>query len=152
MLENYITYLKFIDEKLTRFFNSQKPYIYCKKGCSKCCKNAQFPYSQIEMQYLLTGIINLDDYQQEIISQNVQKILEQKSQFEGEKFKYDCPLLINNECSVYEYRGIVCRTFGLMCVGKDGKIQVPFCCYDGFNYSNVVDDSEKKFLRKNLKS
>lgn len=48
MIENYITYLKFLDEKFNRFFKKQPPFICCKKGCGRCCKNAQFPYTQIK--------------------------------------------------------------------------------------------------------
>ena len=65
MLANYITYLNFIDEKLKKFFERQKPYIFCKKGCTKCCKNAQFPYSSIETAYLISGFMKLDKSIQE---------------------------------------------------------------------------------------
>ncbi len=56
MLENYVTYLNFLSGKFTKFFEKQKPFIFCKKGCGKCCKNAEFPYSQIEAEYLMFGV------------------------------------------------------------------------------------------------
>ena len=79
-----------------------------------------------------------------------------KKDFKGKKFVYDCPFLINNECVVYNYRGIVCRSFGLMTVGEDGKIKVPFCCYQGLNYANVMEEdgkhvSEEKFKKLGCK-
>ena len=51
--ENYEKYLKFVQEKLNKFFEAQSPYISCKKGCAFCCKNAQFPYSELEFNYLV---------------------------------------------------------------------------------------------------
>ena len=57
MLKNYLNYLRFVNDKLNKFFEKQKPYIFCKKGCGMCCKNAQFPYSKIEMDYLMQHAI-----------------------------------------------------------------------------------------------
>lgn len=155
MLANYLAYLKFIDEKLAKFFDRQKAYICCQKGCALCCKNAQFPYSKIEMDYLMVGVWQLDFETKKIIAENIKKIGMQKAEYIGDNFKYDCPFLINNVCSVYEYRGIICRTFGLMSQGVDGRIKVPFCCFQGYNYSNVLEDggtkiSEEKFKKSGI--
>lgn len=144
MIENYLTYIKFIDAKLEKFFNKQKPYIFCKKGCGKCCKNAQFPYSLVETIYLMQGYLKLDKNIRDKIEQNFQDVIEKKRKFNGEKFLYDCPFLVNDECALYEYRGIVCRSFGLMSVDENGKIKVPFCYSKGLNYSNVMDDDGKQ--------
>ena len=78
MLANYITSLNFIDGKLKKFFERQKPYIFCRKGCARCCKNAQFPYSSIETAYLLFGFMKLDKSVQEKVDTNVQRIIEEK--------------------------------------------------------------------------
>ena len=144
MLANYITYLNFIDGKLKKFFERQKPYIFCRKGCARCCKNAQFPYSSIETAYLLFGFMKLDKSVQEKVDTNVQRIIKEKKNFTGKKFRYDCPFLIDNVCCVYDYRGLVCRSFGLLTNGINGNVQVPFCCYEGLNYSNVMEDNGKK--------
>lgn len=151
MIENYKVYLKFLDEKLAKFFEKQKPYIFCKKGCGKCCKNAQFPYSQIEVVYLLSGIKNLSDETVEQIMTNIKNVKLAKKEFKGETFSYDCPFLINNECSVYEYRGIVCRSFGLMNYGENRKVRIPFCCFQGYNYSNVMDENTQEVSSKKFK-
>lgn len=152
MLENYIKYLNFLDGKLSKFFTEQKPYIFCKEGCSRCCKHAQFPYTSIEMTYLLTGLLNLDKKTRNIVTQNVVKILEEESSFEGEKFRYDCPFLIQDSCSVYQYRGILCRTFGLPAQANDGALLMPFCCYEGLNYSNVFDIDKNKVSEVKVKA
>ena len=144
MLKNYLGYLKFIDEKLNKFFEKQKPYIFCEKGCGMCCKNAQFPYSKIEMDYLMIGAWQLDLETKKQVAQKINKLLQEKSEYKGDNFKYDCPFLIDNSCCVYEYRGVICRAFGLMTSYHDGKIKAPFCSDYGLNYSNVLN------LKKNV--
>ena len=144
MIRNYENYLSFLNSKLEKFFKSQKPFIFCKKGCSQCCKNAQFPYSLIEIKYLLTGLSQKEKSVQQKVENNIGQIIEKKKKYKGKKFVYDCPFLINNECCVYEYRGIICRTFGLMTRVDDGiKVKAPFCCYKGLNYSNVLNLRKK---------
>ncbi len=150
-LENYLTYLIFLNTKLAKFFASQKQFIFCEKGCAKCCKNAEFPYSQIELKYLLCGFLQLDNKTQNKIEENIKRIVEEKSKYEGDAFRYTCPFLIDDVCSVYDYRGIVCRTFGLLTKGVDDRVKVPFCCYEGLNYSNVMDKRTKKISEKKIK-
>lgn len=146
MLNNYLKYLEFVDTKLNKFFERQKDYIFCKKGCGLCCKNAQFPYSKIEMQYLLLGCKYLSPETFNKIELNIDKIVKDKANFKGKKFVYDCPFLIDNVCSIYNYRGIICRSFGLMSIIKetDKKTQVPFCYAEGLNYSNVIDPETRQ--------
>lgn len=141
MLNNYLDYLAFINKKLEKFFDKQKDYIFCKKGCGLCCKNAQFPYSKIEMQYLFLGAKALPKEVFDKIELNIEKIVKEKENFKGEKFVYDCPFLIDDICSIYNFRGVICRSFGLMSIikGTDKKNQVPFCYAKGLNYSNVID-------------
>lgn len=151
MLENYVLYLKFLELKLAKFFESQKPYIFCKKGCSKCCQNAEFPYSSIEVEYLIYGFSQLENSVKKSILKNINDLNEQKNNFTGEKFLYACPFLINNSCSLYEYRGIICRTFGLIYTGKDGAAKIPFCSFEGLNYSNVIEPKTQKISAKKVK-
>lgn len=156
MLCNYAVYLEFLNEKLKKFFESQKPYIFCRKGCAKCCKNSQFPYSAIEFRYLLNGALTLDKRIQENIEANIKELLEKKKKFRGKKFLYDCPFLVDDVCSVYPYRGVICRTFGLMTNTVNQKIKAPFCAFKGLNYSNVLNLRKKtisvrKFKKLNTK-
>ena len=148
MFENSEKYFNFINTKLEGFFENQKPYIFCKKGCAKCCHNAQFPFSCLEAYYLSTHIKTLNSDIQEIITQNIININRKKSEFKGEKFMYDCPFLIDEVCCVYDYRGIICRSFGLIENKKDGVSGVPFCYELGLNYSNVFDFEKNKITKE----
>ena len=154
-VKNYIVYINFIQQKLDKYFNEQKPFIFCKKGCGKCCKKQQFPYTQIEMQYLITGVLSLSADLREKVEENLNKILEEhkihKQKKRKSKFKYDCPFLIDNVCSVYNYRGLICRCFGLIIKPEKGRINIPFCCFEGMNYSNVMNLKTKQFSQRKFK-
>lgn len=157
MLKNYETYINHITEKINGFFENQKEYIFCKKGCSKCCEKGEYPFSYIEFQYLMKGYNELSDEAKEKINLEIKKIKEEKKNFNGEIFMHKCPFLIDGICTVYNYRGIICRSFGLLYTSdKNGKIQMPFCHKIGLNYSNVYDEklntlSTEIFLEKGFK-
>lgn len=138
-----------LNEKLERFFAKQKPYIFCKPGCSKCCENAQYPFTQIEFEYIKMGFNALPYNIKDQISKNIEQTLKAKHKSKEKPFAYVCPFLINNFCSVYNYRGIICRTFGLMNVDEEMGTNIPFCAYDGLNYSNVFD-KEKQIISKDM--
>ena len=152
-MDNFVKYLTFLQNKLNIFFEQQSPYIACEKGCGLCCKNAEFPFSEMEFNYLIKGSLSLPVEVQNKIEANIAKVLQDKKEFNGKVFKYDCPFLIDNSCSIYEHRGIVCRTFGLI-EADENKAKIPFCYEKGLNYSNVVDKdnqiiSEEKYLALN---
>ena len=76
MLNNYKNYLNFLDRKLGEFFERQKPFIFCKRGCSYCCKKSEFPYSLLEMQYLLSSLPTLSEETLCKIEENLQNLFE----------------------------------------------------------------------------
>lgn len=151
MFRNYLIYLDFITGKLEKFFANQSDYIKCKKGCAKCCKNAEFPYSLIEVKYLMYGLMQLKGEVKEIVEENIRETIARRSAFEGGEFLYDCPFLVNDECTVYEYRGVVCRSFGLMTRGADGRMKIPFCAHLGLNYSEVLDAENNKISSEKVR-
>lgn len=150
-LQNYAIYLKFIQKELDKLFEKQKEYLCCDKGCGLCCKGGQFHYSEIEFMYLLTGYMQLDSEKQALIDERINKILADKKNFKSETFKYNCPFLIDEACSVYDYRGVICRSFGLMIQDKTGKINVPFCAYEGLSYSKVLDTQTNDISEEKVK-
>lgn len=150
MLRNYAAYLNFLNSKLEKFFEKQKPYIFCHKGCAKCCKNAEFPYSELEVQYLLAGYSQLPPQTRQLILERINKLVEDKKNCKDENFVYDCPFLIDDVCSVYQYRGIVCRTFGLIANANDKRSKIPFCYKEGLNYSNVIDPETNRISPEKL--
>ena len=163
ILRNYVLYLQVITNKINSFFEEQKDYIMCHQGCAKCCKGAQFPFTEIEFRFLLEGFVQLDEELKMKILRQIDDVLAQKCEYNknhnDKKFRYDCPFLVNDNCAVYNYRGLICRSFGLMTFinGSKEKSKMPFCAFEGLNYSNVLDPetstvSTEKFKALNIET
>ena len=152
MQSNYEKFIKDFDQILEYLFESQKQYIKCKKGCAHCCKKGDYPFSEAEFRYLTEGYIKLSDNQKIIVQQNIRNLLKDKEEYIGnDRFEHSCPFLINDECCVYEYRGIICRTFGLSYFDeKGGYFRLPDCVSLGLNYSQLYDNETKTVEYKDL--
>jgi Fe-S-cluster containining protein len=123
-------------------FEKQAPFIKCKKGCTYCCKEGEYPLSELEYVNLMLYYNKLPNDIKGKINQNIETLMEQKR----EKF-YECPFLINEECSVYPTRPIICRTFGLISYRNDGRPKMPFCIELGLNYANVYDEDKQLLVK-----
>lgn len=143
MIEKYELYLEQIGGHLNKFFLQQKPYIFCKEGCSICCEVGEYPFSELEFKYAMLGYNNLSKEEKSIVQKNIKRIKKEKENSNDKKFLYECPFLVKKKCSIYKYRGLICRSYGLtyFTTGKDGKVfyNMPCCVDNGLNYSSVYD-------------
>ena len=149
-LQKYVEYLIFITQKINNFFEKQKEYIKCQKGCAKCCQNAEFPYKKIEFDLLMEGFKTLSEDNQQLIRERVKKLKEEQKKTEG-KFEYICPFLKDSTCLVYDFRGIICRSFGLMFNRENSTPGIPFCIFDGLNYSELLNKKTGKVITEKYK-
>lgn len=140
---NFLLYLAYIQKKLSGFFERQYPYIKCRKGCAKCCKNGEYPFSHIEYEYIMLGFIQLPEELRKTIIDKIMALKTQKAVSKEKTFTHECPFLIDNICSVYNFRGIICRCFGLISINDKGNSKIPFCAFEGLNYSNVLNPDTK---------
>ena len=99
--------------------------------------------SRLEFKYLMSGYEKLSDETKSIIQKNIEKA--KKSDREN----YICPFLIDEKCSIYQYRPIVCRAFGVLTEDAKGNPAFPFCATLGLNFSQIYD-KEKKHLSAEL--
>lgn len=139
MLKKYERFLKDFDKKLKKYFSQQSEHICCKEGCSGCCEIGDYPFTQLEMMYLMEGFKNLPTEIKIQVKNNLLAI--KKNRFSTHLF-YKCPFLINKKCSVYKYRGLTCRTFGLAYLIDKKTVKVPECANEGLCYSKVYKDGE----------
>ena len=56
---------------------------------------------------------------------------------------------MEDSCSIYSHRPIICRTFGVLTEDSKGNPSFPFCTTIGLNFSKIYD-SEKKHLSSRL--
>ena len=137
MLKKYERFLKDFDKKLKKYFSQQSEHICCKEGCSGCCEIGDYPFTQLEMMYLMEGFKNLPTEIKIQVKNNLMAI--KKNRFSTHLF-YKCPFLINKKCSVY--KGLTCRTFGLAYLIDKKTVKVPECANEGLCYSKVYKDGE----------
>lgn len=152
MIEKYEQYLEQLNGFLKKFFDQQKPYIFCKEGCAICCETGEYPFSELEFQYAMLGYSNLRIEEKNIIKNKVEEIKKDKKNSTDKSFMHACPFLINKKCSIYEHRGIICRSYGLLSYhtnkSNEQKYNIPCCVDNGLNYSNVYDKEIKMISSK----
>lgn len=122
-------------------FEAQKPFIKCQKGCAYCCKEGEYPVSELEYINMMFYYNELEDSIKDKINENISTLLKKHR----EKL-YECPFLINNQCSIYPARAIICRTFGLISYDDKDKKRIPFCVNLDLNYANVYDKNLKQIV------
>lgn len=137
--KRYEIFLYTLNKELKKMFDNQAEFIKCKEGCSYCCEKGEYPFSELEFNYLIEGYKQLDSNTKKIIKENIKQINKEKSKNTDKIFMHKCPFLIDKRCSVYNNRGIICRTFGLLCEHNDGRLTIPFCHEYGLNYAQLYD-------------
>ena len=125
---NYEDFLKKLDAKLQKYALAHRENICCTKGCSDCCEQGDYPLSEIELKYLIKGFLLLTNNTVKVIQSNIKKM----------KKGGACPFLINKECSIYDYRPIICRAHGL--AYKAENVIVPYCANNKKNYSKIYNN------------
>lgn len=135
----YENFLKEFDEKLATYFERDSAGIKCKKGCTLCCENGDYPLSLLEMRYLMQGFAKLEKEKHDAVRNNIKKLLARSQK------PYPCPFLLEGECAVYSYRPLTCRIYGLAYMKSDGVVKLPECARCGLNYSENFDGHEINF-------
>lgn len=134
MLKRYREFLKKFDKKLDGYFEEQCEHIKCKPGCSACCEVGEYPFSRLELEYIMSGFVELPFGIKHDIKEEIKRLKRERPKL------YKCPFLVNNKCVVYDYRGIVCRTHGLAWFDEaEERIRLPYCVNLGLNYSKVFN-------------
>ncbi len=150
-LQKYRIYLQYLEKKLSEYFKEQSPYIYCKAGCSSCCEKGEYPFTEIEFSYLMLGVQTLSPDIISKIDENIKRVKKEKEECKEKKFLHACPFLVDKKCSLYDFRGIICRSHGLAFFDKNKHLLVPACVDEGLNYSNVYDFETKTISSEKYK-
>ena len=148
MLKRYEKFLdEVLDPKLDKYFEEQCEFIKCKPACSACCEVGEYPFSRLELEYLMSGFVNLQFDIKHKIKEEIKHLVAEKPKM------YKCPFLINKMCCLYKYRGIVCRTHGLAWYDEgENRIRLPYCVNKGLNYATVFDrETGEVFLENPIK-
>lgn len=151
-IEKYEEYLGFLNKKIEKFFEQEKDFICCKEGCSLCCETGNYPFSKLEFDYIIKGSFALPKETIEIIDAKIKKLKAEKANSKEELFLHECPFLINKKCSLYDYRALICRTFGLIYYDDTSKLKLPSCVDNDLNYAKVYNKETKKISDELVKN
>jgi uncharacterized protein len=112
-------------EKLTGKLNERyRTHLQCRAECSGCCHHhlSVFP---VEAATITSAIQALPQATRERIHQQAEAVKKSEARLEN----VVCPLLVDDHCSIYEARPLICRTQGLPLLfeAEDGQQEVDFC-------------------------
>jgi Fe-S-cluster containining protein len=113
-----------VDDLTSQLNERYKSHLQCGAGCSGCCQHHLSVFA-VEAAVLTEAIAALPEATQTRIRQQAEDI--NKREAKGEAVA--CPLLVDNLCSVYEARPLICRTQGLPLLyeADDGAQEIDFC-------------------------
>lgn len=140
MLNRYEKFLIEFDKKLEALAKTQQKYLKCQKGCAFCCKEGDYPFSRLEMEYFMAGFQFLPSDLKKKINSNISNV-------KG-KSVYQCPFLVDDVCTMYERRSLTCRVHGLAFL-HNGIIKLPECTNIKLNYSDFYNQKTKEIVIEN---
>lgn len=127
-LANYLSLLSRIDllcGEITAQFAKQ---ISCRVGCSSCCRHLSlFP---VETANLVKSVKQLPDEIKTILSRRIHW-----------PENGSCPLLIDDCCTVYASRPVICRTHGMPLLAEAEGGRTANCCPENFNGAESIPGS-----------
>jgi hypothetical protein len=141
-MERYRTLLAEVDQIATRLSTYYAPHLACRPGCSSCCQE-NLTVFEVEAARVSEAICALDAEMCERIRQQAVET----RKHEGRGGSAACPLLVDDRCSIYESRPVICRTQGLplLHTAEDNKPEVDFCPFN-FTAPGATNDLDEEHL------
>ena len=151
--------IQIVDAALADSARRSGALLACRPGCSQCCVGA-FAINQLDAARLRAGLSNLElrnparaTRLKERVASAISRfsatfpgdpqtgLLDEKEDVAWENFANDepCPVLdpVTGTCELYEYRPVICRTFGPP-IMEDGDLGVCELCYDGATEEQIA--------------
>ncbi len=119
--KKYKSFRNEVDNRCTVLWEKHHQHMKCRAGCASCCE--AFKVLPVEFEYIKANI-NFDEL---------------KPNWDASDD--ECVFLVNNKCSIYEHRPIICRTHGYPLVRLNEELEeyeVSFC---PLNFKNFPIDS-----------
>ncbi len=116
--------MKSVDRLAQRLTVRYGAQLACREGCSACCGH-HLSVFEVEAAAVRDAVGALPESLREVLSQQAADAMERTAR--GEPCA--CPLLVEDRCSIYATRPVICRTQGLplLTEAEDGSQEVDFC-------------------------
>ncbi|HEY7180703.1 MAG TPA: YkgJ family cysteine cluster protein [Blastocatellia bacterium] len=114
----------------------------CRAGCAGCCHHHLSVFA-VEAEETRAAIEALQVPIRARVEEQAREIIKREARGEPAP----CPLLIDDRCSIYESRPLICRTQGLplLIESEDGEQEVDFCPLN-FTEPGAIDDLDEDHL------
>ena len=118
----YRQLLEQVDKWTSEMNRRYQAHLACRKGCDMCCRR-KFTVSAVEAYSIATLFRQLPSTLKRAVR----------------KRKSSCTFLVEGECSVYDSRPVICRTYGLPSLHRNdqGEGEISWC---ELNFTNVAND------------
>jgi uncharacterized protein len=117
-------------------------HLQCRAGCSGCCHH-HIAVFRVEAEAMSEAIASLPAATRSLLEAQARTTLDLESRGEAPI----CPLLVDDKCSIYDHRPIICRTQGLPLLIKsdDDEDEVDWCPLN-FTSNDAEQDLDEKHL------
>jgi uncharacterized protein len=118
-------------------------HLACRAGCSGCCQHHLSVFA-VEAAHIATALTAMpEDLRLRLVKQ-AQQVNEQETRGEA----VACPLLVDERCSIYAARPLICRTQGLPLLFEmaEGESEVDFCPLNFTTESALAELNEAQLV------
>lgn len=142
MTDSYRQLIEYVDLLSAKLSSHYARHLVCRSGCSGCCHHHLSVFA-VEAAAVREAVETLPEHVQAQLEQQARDV--QTLEARGEPVA--CPMLIEDRCSIYQSRPLICRTQGLplLLEAEDGQAEVDFCPLN-FTAENAVDDLDEAHL------
>jgi Fe-S-cluster containining protein len=151
MIDRYLKICNAFDKEFERNRRLHGSRIQCRAGCSDCCHQL-FQITEVEAAWISHGVKMLPEARREELKQRAIPYLRERRKLvtaKGEPEAWGslpppgtrlaCPALDQGVCSIYEFRPLICRKFGIPLYNPDKPGRV-FACELNFKAGDSIED------------
>lgn len=109
--ERYQDLIRLLDQEFLRIKAEHGSRIRCRPGCAECC--LRFSVLPLEAAVLREAV--------ETMAEEIQSLIRNQAVNQESP---SCPLLVDERCSAYDFRPVICRTHGLPLAYIDEELQI----------------------------
>jgi Fe-S-cluster containining protein len=136
VISAYRKFIEQVDRLAARLSSRYAHHLVCRAGCSGCCHHHLSVFA-VEAAAAREAIEALPKEILTVIERQAREVIER----EAGNQPVACPLLVEDRCSIYESRPLICRTQGLplLLEAEDGEAEIDFCPLN-FTAPDAIDD------------
>ncbi|MDX1982499.1 MAG: YkgJ family cysteine cluster protein [Bryobacteraceae bacterium] len=153
MLNRYLEISRQVEQEFERNRSLHGARMLCRAGCSQCCEQL-FQITEIEAGWVSVGMQRMEAARRERLRERAASYLVERARLRtatGERETWGklppegtrlaCPALEDGICSIYEYRPLICRKFGMPIFNPDRPDRL-MACELNFKAGEAIEDNE----------